>query len=113
VKTGSLNQESCDNGLRNDWSGAVARLCDTWVTCGQQTALVENGWLPTPDSFEQLGDQQSQMANSGQLMEQPGDQPWRLGITDSEQLPAAGRSATPGDQLRTTYGAAGRSALNG
>jgi hypothetical protein len=41
----------------------------------QQTALVENGWLPTPDSFEQPGDQQSQVANSRQLMEQPGDQP--------------------------------------
>jgi hypothetical protein len=53
------------------------------------------------------------MADSGQLMEQPGDQPGRLGITDSEQLPAAGRSATPDGQLRTAYGAAGRSALNG
>jgi hypothetical protein len=30
---------------------------------------------PTPDSVSQPGNQQSQMANSGQLMEQPGDQP--------------------------------------
>jgi hypothetical protein len=113
VKTGSLNQEGRDIGLCNDWSGTVARRCDTRMTRGQQTAFIENGWLPTPDSFEQPCDQQSQAADSGQLMEQPGDQPGQLGITDSEQLPAAGRSATPNGQLRTAYGAAGRSALNG
>jgi hypothetical protein len=35
--------------------------------------------MPTPNSFLQPGDQQPLIANSGQLMEQPGNQPLRLG----------------------------------
>jgi hypothetical protein len=42
--------------------------------------------MPTPNNFLQPGDQQFQMANSRQLMEQPGDQPLRLGVPTPDSL---------------------------